>query len=62
MPWYKGVTLLSAIQDFAPADIAASDAKMRVQLITRATDFRGVSGTVSGGQFKVGDDVKILPS
>ena len=62
MPWYKGPTLLNAIQDWAPEDAAASDAKMRVQMITRATDFRGVSGTVSGGEFKVGDDVKILPS
>jgi bifunctional enzyme CysN/CysC len=35
---------------------------MGVQLISRAENFRGLSGTVSQGEFKVGDEVVILPS
>ena len=35
---------------------------MGVQLISRAENFRGLSGTVSQGEFKVGDEVVIPPS
>jgi bifunctional enzyme CysN/CysC len=35
---------------------------MRIQLISRAENFRGVSGTVHRGSFNVGDEVKIFPS
>jgi bifunctional enzyme CysN/CysC len=35
---------------------------MRVQSISRADDFRGVSGTIHQGDFALGDEVKIFPS
>ena len=61
-PWYQGPTLLEAIQSWQPTQSASATARMRVQSISRADDFRGVSGTVHHGNFAVGDEVKIFPS
>lgn len=61
-PWYQGPTLLEAIQSWQPAKSATATARMRVQAISRADDFRGVSGTIHQGDFAVGDQVKIFPS
>ena len=61
-PWYQGPTLLEAIQSWQPTKSVTSTARMRVQSISRADDFRGVSGTVHHGDFAVGDEVKIFPS
>ena len=61
-PWYQGATLLEAIQSWQPTKSASATARMRVQSISRADDFRGVSGTIHHGNFAVGDEVKIFPS
>ena len=61
-PWYEGPTLLQAIQSWQPSSAGSSTARMQVQSISRATDFRGVSGTIHSGSFSVGDEVKIFPS
>jgi len=61
-PWYQGPTLLQAIQSWQPSSAGSSTARMQVQSISRATDFRGVSGTIHSGSFSVGDEVKIFPS
>jgi len=61
-PWYQGPTLLEAIQSWRPTQSASATARMRVQSISRADDFRGVSGTIHHGNFAVGDEVKIFPS
>ncbi len=61
-PWYQGPTLLEAIQSWQPTQSASATARMRVQSISRADDFRGVSGTIHHGDFAVGDEVKIFPS
>jgi bifunctional enzyme CysN/CysC len=61
-PWYQGPTLLEAIQSWQPTKSVTSTARMRVQSISRADDFRGVSGTIHHGDFAVGDEVKIFPS
>jgi bifunctional enzyme CysN/CysC len=61
-PWYKGPTLLEAIQTWQPTQSASATARMRVQSISRADDFRGISGTIHHGNFAVGDEVKIFPS
>ncbi len=61
-PWYQGPTLLEAIQSRQPTQSASATARMRVQSISRADDFRGVSGTIHHGNFAVGDEVKIFPS
>lgn len=62
MDWYQGPTLLESIQHWRPAELVDSSARMRIQLISRTENFRGVSGTVHRGSFSVGDDVKIFPS
>ncbi len=62
MTWYQGQTLLESIQDWRPAEVTDASARMRIQLIARAGNFRGVSGTVHRGSFTVGDEVKVSPS
>jgi bifunctional enzyme CysN/CysC len=62
MGWYEGQTLLEAIQEWRPAEAIDASARMRIQLISRAENFRGVSGTVHRGTFNTGDEVKIFPS
>ena len=62
IPWYQGPTLLEAIQSWSPQEEDGASARMRIQLITRNTDFRGLAGTVTNGDFKVGEDVIIYPS
>jgi bifunctional enzyme CysN/CysC len=62
MGWYEGQTLLESIQDWRPAEAIDASPRMRIQLISRAENFRGVSGTVHRGSFNVGDEVKIFPS
>ena len=62
MNWYQGPTLLESIQDWHPVELIDASARMRIQLISRAENFRGVSGTVHRGSFTVGDEVKVFPS
>ena len=62
MPWYLGQTLQEAIQGWEkPLDKTASG-MMRIQMIARAENFRGVSGTVRRGSFSQGDEIAIFPS
>lgn len=68
MAWYKGQTLMSHLEELDNKDIF-NDGKARfpVQYVIRPKteefiDFRGYAGKVYGGEFKVGDDVVILPS
>ena len=62
MPWYTGQTLQDAIQGWEkPKDISSSGL-MRIQMIARAENFRGVSGTVRRGTFTEGEEVTIFPS
>lgn len=62
MPWYTGQTLLDYIQDWAEPQKTDNKPHMGIQLISRAENFRGLSGTVFNGNFTVGDDVLVLPS
>lgn len=62
MNWYSGQTLLESIQDWRPAELVDASPRMRIQLISRADNFRGVSGTVHRGSFNIGDEIKIFPS
>ena len=62
MPWYTGQTLQDAIQGWEkPKDLSTSGL-MRIQMIARAENFRGVSGTVRRGTFTEGEEVTIFPS
>jgi bifunctional enzyme CysN/CysC len=62
MPWYDGPTLLEYIQEWDVEVIGENLPRLNVQMISRAENFRGLAGTVVGGQFAVGDEVTVLPS
>jgi bifunctional enzyme CysN/CysC len=62
MPWYKGQTLQDAIQSWQKAKDPSASGLMRIQMIARADNFRGVSGTVRRGTFSQGEEVTIFPS
>ena len=62
MPWYTGPTLLEYIQSWSKPEELLTKPHMGVQLIARAENFRGVSGTILNGTFVVGDEVVVLPS
>jgi bifunctional enzyme CysN/CysC len=61
MDWYIGPTLIQAIQDWVPDSTADRGARLQIQSISRAENFRGVSGTVHDGEFAVGDSIKTFP-
>ena len=62
MPWYTGPTLLEYIQSWNKPAEQLSKPHMGVQLISRAENFRGVSGTILNGAFHLRDEVVVLPS
>lgn len=62
MPWYTGPTLLEYIQYWDKAPAGGSRARLGIQMISRAENFRGVAGTVINGEFAVGDEVITLPT
>ncbi len=64
MPWYDGPTLLEALESAPlPEDDTTGPFRLPVQWVNRPNlDFRGVSGTVSGGMVRVGQPVAALPS
>jgi bifunctional enzyme CysN/CysC len=68
MPWYEGASLLHLLEDvYIASDRNLIDARFPVQYVIRPMndehhDYRGYAGTVSGGIFKVGDEVMVLPS
>ncbi|MBI9035631.1 MAG: sulfate adenylyltransferase, partial [Bacteroidales bacterium] len=66
--WYKGRTLLEVLETInLVSDHDFENKRMPVQYVIRPQrkefhDFRGYAGRISGGIFKSGDAVKILPS
>ena len=62
MPWYKGPTLLEYIQNWHNKAELLVKPRLGVQLISRAENFRGLSGTIFNGTFTKGDEVVVLPS
>jgi bifunctional enzyme CysN/CysC len=62
MPWYQGPTLLEYIQEWDVQDQGENLPRLNVQMISRAENFRGLAGTIVGGEFAVGDEVAVLPS
>ena len=65
MPWYDGPALLPHLETI-PVDtdrVAAGPFRLPVQWVNRPDlDFRGFAGTIAGGQVRVGDTVRIVPS
>lgn len=68
MNWYEGPSLLHHLDEVHIAsDRNLVDARFPVQYVLRPRsdkyhDYRGYAGQVSGGVFKVGDEVMVLPS
>ena len=68
MPWYKGPALLYTLENInITSDENLVDCRFPVQYVIRPRndqyhDYRGYAGKISGGIFKPGDKVKILPS
>ena len=68
MPWYLGSTLLYSLENVhIGSDHNLIDCRFPVQYVVRPNtdefhDYRGYAGRVSGGVFKKGDKVMLLPS
>jgi bifunctional enzyme CysN/CysC len=63
-PWYRGPTLLSALESVEVANEEAEKPfRFQVQWINRPTsDFRGYSGTVASGRIQKGDPIVVAAS
>ncbi|MFC3809471.1 sulfate adenylyltransferase subunit 1 [Lacihabitans lacunae] len=70
-PWYEGDALLGILENIESkvARFSAENipARLGVQYVIRPKteayhDFRGYSGRISSGEFKVGDEIIVLPS
>ena len=63
MPWYTGVTVLSALDTFTPRPAAAQqDLRMPVQDVYKFDDRRIIVGRIETGTLHVGDKVLFSPS
>ncbi len=68
MPWYEGPSLLYTLETIhIGSDHNFIDCRFPVQTVIRPhsvdyPDYRGYAGRVSGGIFKPGDEVMVLPS
>jgi sulfate adenylyltransferase subunit 1 len=68
MAWYQGGTLLNELENLhISSDLNLIDCRFPIQAVIRPhregfQDFRGYSGRISGGVFKKGDEVVVLPS
>jgi len=68
MKWYQGLPLLRFLEEVHIAsDRNLIDSRFAVQYVIRpmsssGLDYRGYAGVVSGGVFKPGDEVVVLPS
>lgn len=67
-PWYQNAPLLHTLETIhITSDNNMVDARFPVQTVLRPQDhqnrdYRGYAGIIAGGIFRVGDDVKVLPS
>ena len=68
MPWYQGPSMLYHLEHvYIGSDVNLIDARFPVQWVVRPQsdehhDFRGYAGQIAAGNFRVGDDVVVLPS
>lgn len=67
IPWYKGSTLLSALENIdITRDENLQDLRFPVQYVIRPMshehhDYRGYAGRIDGGVLRKGDNVTVLP-
>jgi len=68
MPWFEGRPLLKHLETVSVlADENFADPRFPVQYVIRPQspeyrDYRGYAGQVASGEFKVGDEITVLPS
>jgi bifunctional enzyme CysN/CysC len=62
MDWYSGPSLLSSLQECNQQSQDLISPRLQIQNVIRSTDFRGVSGRIREGNFKIGNEVLVLPS
>jgi sulfate adenylyltransferase subunit 1 len=68
MEWYQGSTLLFHLENVhISSDLNHIDCRFPVQYVIRADDkqhpdYRGYAGRISGGVFRTGDQVMVMPS
>ncbi|HEX3290210.1 MAG TPA: GTP-binding protein [Gaiella sp.] len=68
MPWWQGPTFLESLETIEiAADRDASHRRFPVQWVIRPMsdehhDYRGYAGQVAGGEWRVGDEIVVLPS
>lgn len=65
--WYEGDTLLSTLENIEIDTTANLPSRFQVQWVIRPKDeefhdYRGYAGQIQSGTYKMGDQVKILPS
>ncbi len=67
-PWFQNAPLLHTLETIhITSDNNMVDARFPIQTVLRPQDeenrdYRGYAGTIAGGIFRVGDDVRLLPS
>src|SRR5664279_202028 len=68
MPWYDGPSLLEFLETVSiESEINLTHARMPVQYVVRPQteelhDYRGYAGKIISGRYRVGDDIRVLPS
>ncbi|MFF8925607.1 sulfate adenylyltransferase subunit 1 [Streptomyces koyangensis] len=68
MDWYAGATVLEHLETVPIShDLATCHARFPVQVVIRPQtaerpDYRGYAGQVAAGAFRVGEEIKVLPS
>ncbi len=67
MKWYKGITLLTILEQLSPEKPVMKDAVFQVQYVLRPKtdkfhDYRGFAGKMKSGSLRSGDAINILPS
>jgi sulfate adenylyltransferase subunit 1 len=63
MTWYPGSTLMKLLNTVSIDKHESHPFRMQVQYVNRPNlDFRGFCGTITGGDIRVGDTIKTLPS
>jgi sulfate adenylyltransferase subunit 1 len=66
-PWYSGISLLNTLEKVEIASTKDLPSRFQVQWVIRPKDdenhdYRGYAGLILSGQYKVGDNVTILPA
>ena len=67
MPWYKGIDLLSLIENLNLDEAVHGEGLMQVQHVIRPKteeyhDYRGFAGKIKSGRFNPGDEIEVFPS